>query len=302
LSADEARKGIILAGGRGSRLYPITVSISKQLAPVYDKPMIYYSLCTLMLSGIREILIISSPDHLPAFRALLGTGERWGLKLSYAEQKQPDGLPHAFIIGEEFLAGGPAALVLGDNIFYGDRLPDLLQRASRTAHGATIFAYHVVEPERFGVIEFSANEKILSIEEKPKVPKSNWAMTGIYFYDGDVAKLARTLKPSKRGELEIVDLTRVYLERGALQAIQLGRGIAWLDMGTPEALLEASQFVHALENRQGLKIACPEEVAFNMGFIDLAQFANLARELKASSYGRYLNYVLQNHSRKADGA
>ena len=286
-----ARKGIILAGGSGTRLHPLTRAVSKQLMPIYDKPMIYYSLATLMLMGLREILIISTPDHLPQFRALLGNGAQWGLRLSYEQQETPDGLPRAFIIGEEFLAGGAAALILGDNIFYGDRLPEILRRRMTDTQGATIFAYHVSDPERFGVVEFGPDEKILSLEEKPKTPKSNWAVTGLYLYDNNAAALAKTLKPSARGELEITDLNRLYLERGQLSAARLGRGMAWLDMGTPESLLEASQFVQALERRQGLKVACPEEIAFTMGLIDARQFIVLAEAFPPSGYGEYLRGV-----------
>lgn len=290
-------KGIILAGGHGTRLYPMTLAISKQLVPVYDKPMIYYPLSTLMLAGIRDILIISTPADLPDFCGLLGDGRRWGLQISYAEQKQPDGLPQAFIIGEEFLAGEPCAMILGDNIFHGDRFGEFLQKAGTTTDGATIFVAHVSDPQRFGVVEFGQGTNIISIEEKPAKAKSNWAVTGLYFYDRDVAKLARQLKPSARGELEITNLNNLYLEQGRLRAIRLGRGVAWLDMGTPEALMEASQFVHALESRQGLKTGCPEEVALNMGFIDIKQFADLAKALGTSSYGQYLDFVLRYNSR-----
>jgi glucose-1-phosphate thymidylyltransferase len=286
-------KGIILAGGRGSRLYPATLAVSKQLVPVYDKPMIYYSLSTLMFARIRDILVISDTEELPRFRKVLGDGRRWGLNISYAAQQNPDGLPQAFIIAEDFLAGGPAAMVLGDNLFYGNRLPETLQQASQAVNGATLFSYHVADPRRFGVVEYGPDESILSIEEKPERPKSNWAVTGLYFYDSKVVELARSLKPSARGELEITDLNRLYLAEGRLKAWRLSRGTAWLDMGTPEALLEASQYVHALESRQGLKIACPEEVALIMGFIDIDAFAQLAADARGSGYGDYLGYVLQ---------
>ena len=289
-------KGILLAGGYGTRLHPMTTVLSKQLVPVYDKPMIYYSLTTLMLAGLRDILIISTPDHLPLIRALLDDGSRWGIRLSYAAQKKPDGLPQAFVIGEEFLQGGPAALILGDSIFHGDHLPQLLKRAKVEMPGATTFVYHVQDPSRFGIVQFAADcRTILSIEEKPSHPKSNWAMTGLFLYDGSVPERARTLKPSIRGETEIADLNNLYHGEAKLQAIRLGRGIAWLDMGTPEALLEASQFVHALERRQGLKIACPEEVALNVGFIDRAQFAALVQSVPFSGYQKYLRYVLDTH-------
>lgn len=285
------RKGIILAGGSGSRLHPLTKAVSKQLMPIHDKPMIYYPLSTLMLTGIHEILIISTPEHLPQFHALLGTGEQWGLQLSYKAQETPDGLPSAFIIGEDFLAGAAAMLILGDNIFYGDRLPEILRNRMQQDTGATIFAYHVSDPERFGVVEFGDNVAIVSLEEKPRNPKSNWAITSLYLYDRDVAALSKTLKPSARGEYEITDLNRLYLERGGLTAARLGRGMAWLDMGTPESLLEASQFVHALERRQGLKVACPEEIAMTVGLIDREQFNSLAKAFPPSTYGDYLRAV-----------
>lgn len=287
-------KGIVLAGGLGTRLHPITRAISKQLVPVYDKPMIYYPLTTLMLAGIREILIISTPQDLGSFRRLLGDGRGWGLTLSYAEQAQPNGLAEAFLIAEDFLEGGPAALILGDNIFYGHGLPDSMKMAAAREHGATIFAYQVSDPERFGVIEMTPDGRALAIEEKPQAPRSNWAVTGLYFYDRQVVAKARTLKPSKRGELEITDLNRLYLSEGTLQVERLGRGFAWLDTGTPDAIIDAAEFVSTLERRQGLKVACPEEVAFIMGFIDRKQLSALAAELGSSNYGRYLQRVLQD--------
>lgn len=290
-------KGILLAGGTGSRLSPVTAGVSKHLLPVYDKPMIYYSLSMLMLAGLREVMIISTPDALPAYRALMGDGKQWGITLSYAEQSSPRGIPEAFLIAEDYLAGGPAALVLGDNMFYGDRLPEVLQRAVGREHGATIFAYHVQDPQRFGVVSFGTGGSVTGIEEKPAAPLGNWAVTGLYFYDGNVTAMAKKLKPSARGELEITDLNRLYLEQGMLHAVRLGRGMAWLDMGTPEALLEASQFVHTLERRQGLKIACLEEVALTMAFIDGAQFSKLAQDAPSSGYGDYLRSVAKQIAR-----